>query len=196
MFGRKNPNAANEPDTPEGQASYIPIDDDAADHQPEASAHGSTEADEMLATVRAELDEVNDKWRRALADFQNYQRRALQNEQEARRQGVTAVLNSVIPVLDHFDMALSQSPGDAASAGIIEGVKVIRTELLKALETHGVRVINPAPNAEFDPVRHQALTQQAGEGVEPGRISAVFQPGYELNDRVVRSAKVAVAPQA
>lgn len=206
MFGKKPTNPSSSPETPprdpkaesgapEGQAGYIPIDDFA---DIEAMAEGAEpeagKTDAALSQLRAELDDVNDRWRRALADFQNYQRRALQNEQEARRQGVIAVLGSMIPVLDHFDLALSQKPADAAAASIIEGVKVIRGEMIKALEAHGVRLINPAPNSEFDPNKHAALMRQPAEGVEPGRISAVFQPGYELFDRLVRAAKVAVAP--
>ncbi|MFN7020074.1 MAG: nucleotide exchange factor GrpE [Phycisphaerales bacterium] len=200
MFGKKNHNPASEPDqpprraeadqpAPEGQAGYIPIDDIA-----DFAGDAGTTTDAALTNLRAELDEVNDKWRRALADFQNYQRRALQNEQEARRQGVIAVLSSMIPVLDHFDVALSQKPADAQESGFLDGVKVIRSEMIKALESHGVRLINPQPNTEFDPNRHAAITHQPAEGVDPGRISAVFQPGYEIFDRVVRAAKVAVAP--
>jgi molecular chaperone GrpE len=76
----------------------------------------------------------------------------------------------------------------------MDGVKVIRQELLKALESGGVTVISPQPGDEFDPNRHSAIMQQPAEGVEPGRVSATFQPGYALGDRVIRSAKVAVAP--
>jgi molecular chaperone GrpE len=65
---------------------------------------------------------------------------------------------------------------------------------VRVLELHGVALINPKPNDEFDPNRHSAIMQQAAEGVEPGRVSATYQPGYALGDRVIRSAKVAVAP--
>lgn len=179
--------------TPEGQAGYIPIDDTSdlplrSDMDDPASA-----TDEMLAALRAELDEANDKWKRSLADFQNYQRRAHQNEQEARKQAISSVVMSVVPVLDHFDLALNQK-ADGSAAGILEGVKVIRAELIRALEKNGVRVINPAPNDPFDPMRHEAIMQQATEGIEPGHISSTFQPGFEYGDRVIRSAKVAVAP--
>ncbi len=202
MFGRHKAHPAGPdavpPPPPEGQAAYIPIDDasDLPTDTPSAGAVG--ESDQLLATLRCELDEINDKWKRTLADFQNYQRRAHQNEQEARRQAVAAVVMSVVPVLDHFDVALNQNIDSAggAAAGILEGVRVIRAELIKALEKHGVSIINPARNDPFDPMRHEAITQQAAEGVEPGHIAATFQPGFELGDRPIRSAKVAVAPGA
>lgn len=150
----------------------------------------------QVLRLTTERDEAVTQWKRALADFQNYQRRSLTNEQEAKRQGVTGVLTSVLPVLDHFDLALAQPMPDETSRRIMDGVKVIRAELLRVLEGHGVSVINPRPGDEFDPNRHSAIMQQPGEGVPPGHVSATFQPGYALGDRVIRSAKVAVAPSA
>ncbi len=157
---------------------------------------------ELIDQLTAERDEAIVNWKqaqsdyqRALADYQNFQRRAANNETEAHRQGVTSVLGSILPVLDHFDLALAQKPTDDAATKILEGVKVIRGELIKALENHGITLINPQPNDEFDPVRHSAIAQLAGENVEPGRISFTMQPGYMLGDRVIRSAKVGVAPK-
>lgn len=152
------------------------------------------DAQAQIDQLAREKNEAITQWKRALADFQNYQRRALQNELEAKRQGAQGVLHSILPVLDHFDLALTQATPDESSRRILDGVKVIRQELLKALESNGVTVINPQPGDEFDPSRHAAIMQQAAEGVEPGRVSATFQPGYILGDRVIRSAKVAVAP--
>lgn len=149
---------------------------------------------EQVLRLSEERDQAQGDFKRALADFQNYQRRAALNEQEARRQGVTSVLGSVLPVLDHFDLALTQTTPDDASRRILDGVKLIRAELVRALEAHGVKLISPQPNDEFDPNMHSAIMQQAGEGVQPGRVSSTFQPGYMMGDRVIRSAKVAVAP--
>lgn len=155
----------------------------------------------LLDQISAELsdavksrDDAMEKWKRALADFQNYQRRALTNEQEAKRQGITAVLHTVLPVLDHFDIALSPEARSGSVDQIVQGVTAIRAELIKALEVHGIRVINPAPGADFDPNQHQAIvTQPAPPGVDPGRIVSTFQAGYALGDRILRPAKVAVA---
>lgn len=203
MFGRKkndipdgDPSAERgdpaDRAAPEGQAGYMPIDD-ASDLPLRSDMDDPEGADEQLHSLRAELDEANDKWKRALADFQNCQRRAYQNEQEARKQAIASVVMSVVPVLDHFDLALNQK-AEGSAAGILEGVKVIRAELIRALEKNGVRVINPSTNDPFDPMRHEAIMQQAAEGVEPGHISSTFQPGFEYGERVIRSAKVAVAP--
>ncbi|MBX3357654.1 MAG: nucleotide exchange factor GrpE [Phycisphaeraceae bacterium] len=189
MFGSSKDNRPRdaEPQTPKGEEPSMDPDETAA-----LIDQLSAERDEAAR----QRDEAMDKWKHALADFQNYQRRAIQNEQEARRQGTIGVLHSVIPVLDHFDLALVQSAGNPGVEQVMHGVQVIRDELLKALESHGVRVINPGPNDEFDPSRHQAISTQPvepGGPVEPGRILSTLQAGYALVDRVVRPAKVMVA---
>lgn len=140
------------------------------------------------------MNEAQDRWKRAAADLENFRRRALQNEQQARREGAAAVLLSIVPVLDNFDVALAMEPPDEASRQVMEGVKVIHAALIRALETQGVSLITPRPGDEFDPNRHEAMMKHAAEGVKPGRISMVMQNGYMLDERVVRPAKVAVAP--
>ncbi len=184
MFGKPRP----KPETPDPSDPIDPA---------EASAAGGdalTELQRRIDALELERDEARSQALRSLADFQNFQRRALQNEAEAKRQGVTSVLSSVLPVLDHFDLALTQATPDDASRRIMDGVRVIRQELVRALEVHGVSLINPQPNDPFDPNRHSAIMQQPGDSVESGNVSACFQPGYVLGDRVIRSAKVAVAP--
>jgi molecular chaperone GrpE len=158
-------------------------------------------ADELVAELeklRAERDEHNQRYLRTLADFQNYQRRALQNEQSARVEGMSKVVERVFGVLDHFDLALTQDTSKASAEQIVQGVKLIRDEFSKVLASLGVGVISPRANEEFVPGRHEAVMQQPAEGVEPGRVVACFQPGYTLNspagERVLRAAKVSVSP--
>jgi len=152
------------------------------------------DVDPQVAGLMRERDEAIEKYQRSIADYQNYHRRSLENEREAKRQGVTAVLNSIIPVLDHFDLALGHQTNNAGDSQVIEGVRVIRDELLKALGTHGVTVISPKPNDELDPQRHQVILNQSAPNVQPGHISLMLQVGYALETRVIRPAKVAVAP--
>jgi molecular chaperone GrpE len=147
-----------------------------------------------LNALQERLNEAQDRWKRAAADLENFRRRALQGEQEARRQGATSVLASIVPVLDNFDIALSVNAPDEASRQVLEGVKVIQSSLLRALEGQGVGVIAPQPGDEFDPNRHEAMMKHPAEGVAPGHISMVMQSGYTLDSRVIRPAKVAVAP--
>ncbi len=151
------------------------------------------EPDAAFEALRAERDELDSKYRRTLADFQNYQRRSLQNEQEARDRGMACVVESVIASLDHFEKALSQDTSKMTSEQLVQGVRLIHDDLVRSLARHGAGVIEPEVNEEFDPMRHQAVATRAEEGVEPGRIVQTLQRGYTLGERVIRPAMVVVA---
>lgn len=172
------------------------MSDETGAGRPEGAESGVLE--DRIAQLAAELDDARSRSLRVMADYQNYQRRALQNEITARQQGVAAVVLSVVPILDHFDVALSQVPAGAGDGGVLAGLKVIRDELVRALTKHGVVTINPQPNDEFFPGRHEAVMQQPGDGIFPNHIVRTFQSGYLLRDgdveRVLRPAKVVVAP--
>lgn len=206
MFGKRpnDQNAASHPDFSGGDNPAGPHD---AEPKVGPSAHAGDdfnvidpdETAALISSLSAERDDFKDKWLRTLAEFQNSQRRALENEKEAKRQGITSVLMSVVPVLDSFDMALASAPKDGPGAAMADGVVAIQRTLIAALAQHGVNIIQPALGDEFDPNRHSAIMQQPandanGTPLEPGRISRCLQVGYALGERVIRSAKVAVTP--
>lgn len=149
--------------------------------------------EDRAAELQAQVEEWKAKYQRSLADFQNYQRRAVENEREARRQGVTSVVSNLLAVLDNFDLALKNDPAKVSPEQIVQGVTMIRQQMLQALGAIDVRPIEPEPGAEFDPHRHEAVVQVQAEGIEPGRIAATFQAGYTLGERVLRPAKVSVS---
>lgn len=153
-------------------------------------------AQQQIAKLEAERDDVNQKYLRTLADYQNSQRRAVSNEKEAKQQGIGSVVMNVLTVLDHFDLALAQDPTKATAESIVTGVKVIRDELMKVLQNHGVTVIHPPVNGEFNPTIHQAVVQAQHDDVEPGHIVSTLQPGYMLGERVIRPAMVSIRPKA
>jgi len=153
------------------------------------------EVEDEMRRLHRELAEVEGRYKRALADYSNFQRRARLNEVEARQAGVRSVLESLIPAMDSFEVALSQDVTTPESAQhVLSGVQAIHDSLLSALERHGVGVIRPEVNEPFDPARHEAVAQHAAKGVEPGHVAAPLQVGFSIGERVVRPAKVAVAP--
>lgn len=151
--------------------------------------------EQQIEELTAQRDEANQKYLRTLADYQNSQRRAVGNEQEARKQAVTSVVLSVLPVIDHFELALGQDPGKVNVEQLMAGVRVIRDELMRVLQKYGVELVHPQPNDEFDPTRHQAVVQQDVEDVEPGNIVATLQAGYVMGERLIRPATVSVRPR-
>lgn len=170
-----------------------------ADHAGEwDEVESAAQLGERVEKLEAELAEANAKYLRLVADYQNSQRRSLQSEAHAKLQGMAAVTQSVLTVLDHFDLALKIDVRKATAEQVVGGVRVIRDELMKVLQGHGVGVISPGPGDAFEPGRHEAVMQQAAPGVEPGLIAMLLAPGYTLSvagtERVVRPAKVAVTP--
>lgn len=156
---------------------------------------GAEEIVEAFTKALDERDETFAQLQRTAADYQNFRRRAVNNEAEARTQATTGVVQSLIPVLDHFDMALGQKTDAVTADQVVGGVRLIRDELTRVLAGFGVNTIAPEPGGEFDPRLHEAMTKQPADGIEPGCIAAVFAVGYQLGERVVRPAKVAVASE-
>ncbi|CAN5713613.1 nucleotide exchange factor GrpE [soil metagenome] len=147
-------------------------------------------------TLRAERDEARDAHKRALADHQNAHRRALANEQTAKEMGVRGVLLSVLPVIDNFDMAMLSDPSKVSAQQVMDGVGLIKAEMLRALSGHGATLINPKPGDVFDPQRHEAIMHQPAEGIAPNHIVNTLRVGFEIGGRLVRPAQVSVAPAA
>jgi molecular chaperone GrpE len=170
------------------------------DMMDEDGMDGGGELQARIGQLESELEDARARALRLMADFQNYQRRALQNEIVAKQQGIGALAGGVVTVLDHFDTALGQTTGNAGAEQVLEGLRLIRDELLKVLNQHGVSVLNPQPGDLFEPGKHEAVMQQTAEGVEPGHVVSTFQSGYMLagsggvSERVLRPAKVVVAP--
>ena len=160
----------------------------------ETSAENEEIVDALIDTIRRR-DELNDKLLRMAADHQNFQRRASGNEREARTSATQGVVQSLIPLLDTFEMALMQDPEKVSSQMVMDGVKMIRDEFMRMLSGYGVSPINPSVGDEFNPAEHAAMMQQAVDGIEPGHIAMNMGIGFKLGDRVVRPAKVAVVPQ-
>lgn len=154
-------------------------------------ADGGAESSESL---RAEVAAANNRALRALADFQNLQRRQYANVEQARREGAVGVLRAILPVLDQFDLAAAQAVTPDNAEQIARGVAMIRQQLIMAVQASGVEQIAPSVGDAFDASRHEAVVHQPAEGVAPGCVSAVLRAGYAISGVVVRPAQVAVAP--
>ena len=156
----------------------------------------SEEIVEALIETIGQRDENFGRFQGMAAEHQNFQRRASLNENEARISSRQGVVQALIPLMDNFEMALLQDPEKVSAKDVISGVEMIRSEFLRMLSGYGVSAIEPKVGDAFDPGPHAAMMQQAVDGVEPGCISMVMGVGYMLGERVIRPAKVGVAPEA
>jgi molecular chaperone GrpE len=142
--------------------------------------------------LRSDLEQAVGARQRALADFANFQRRAVENESKSRERGIAEVVRNLVPVLDQFEMALDQE--GASKDSILEGVSLVRDELMRALAKNGVESITPQMGEEFDPNRHEAMLQHPAEGIEPGHVSLIVKSGWSMGALVLRPAQVGIAP--
>lgn len=178
------------------QHQHEEIHDEAAGagESPETPESGDPAA--AIRKLTAERDEAIDGRLRALADFRNFQRRATENEQRALNTGATRVVRSILPVLDHFDLALAQRADQMTVEQLVAAVKIVRDEFNKTLAAQGVEKIAPESGEPFDPHRHEAVMRQPAKGVGPNAVAMTLQAGYAMGDLVLRPAKVAVTPGA
>ena len=176
---------------PEDDASDTPTPTDPASEVISTDSDG--EPEDELTQLRQQCAELNSKYLRTAADMQNFARRAAQNVADARQQQLMAVTRAMVAVMDHFDKALEVDPENTSADALLEGMRIVRDELLGALEKFGVKRVEVKQGDQFDPICHEAMMRQAVEGLEPDRIAAQFQPGYVLEDKTLRPAKVSVS---
>lgn len=143
-------------------------------------------------SLQAQRDELEARLMRVSADYQNYVRRSQKNTVAACDEQLMRVAKSLLTPLDQFDQALAVDPEHVTPESILQGVQIVRDELMKVLEQYGIKRIEAQPGQEFDPVRHEAVQRQPMEDLESGAVAQQLQPGYMLEDKTLRPAKVVV----
>ncbi len=152
------------------------------------------DSDELDA-LRAERDELRDRFMRALADAENSRKRADRDRREAEQYGGTRLARDLLPVYDNLKRALDAATDDVRSqaAPLIEGVELTLRELTNVMTKHGVTPISPATGDVFDPQLHQAMFEAPLPGTKAGQIIQVMTEGFLLHDRLLRPAQVGVS---
>ncbi len=147
------------------------------------------------ARWEAERAELNDRLLRALAELENFRKRAERDRREAMLYGASKFARDILSVYDHLSRALAHSGEDAREnlLAVIEGVDLTLRELTNVLSRHGVERINPEPGTPFDPHQHEAIVQTHATGFPPGAVVQVVLEGFRMHDQLLRPAKVVVA---
>jgi molecular chaperone GrpE len=146
------------------------------------------------AALQEEHDQLRDRWLRLQADFDNYRKRMLREKQETLTYGHENVVKDLLPVVDNLERAIEHASASSGAdfEGMLQGVELVRRELLAVLTKHGVEGIE-AEGEAFDPNVHEALAQVEEPSVEAGRVARVLEKGYRLRDRLLRPARVMVS---
>jgi molecular chaperone GrpE len=150
-------------------------------------------AEDPIRVLEAQLAEARDRLARARADYDNLQKRVARDAALERERAKGRVLEGLLPLSELAHMAAHQAqlhPGPLS-----EGVVLLAREFTRLLEREGVVAVD-AVGVPFDAAVHEAVAQEAVEGVAAGHVARIIQPGYKLGDKVLRYAKVAVAPTA
>ncbi|MDO9639220.1 MAG: nucleotide exchange factor GrpE [Pseudotabrizicola sp.] len=148
-----------------------------------------------LDALRAERDELRDRFMRALADAENSRKRADRDRREAEQYGSTRLARDLLPVFDNLKRALDATTDDTRTqaSALIEGVELTLRELTQVMTKHGMTPISPAPGDAFDPQLHQAMFEAPVPGTKAGQIIQVMTEGFMLHDRLLRPAQVGVS---
>jgi molecular chaperone GrpE len=153
--------------------------------------------DDAEPVPQAEPVDLADKYldlaQRTQADFDNYRKRMTREVRAAEARGIGKLAKELLPALDNLARALAAvESSDGPEHQLSQGFRLVAAELSAALGRTGIQGYDPT-GERFDPVQHEAVAQQPFEGAESGTVVQVLQPGYRLNEAILRPAKVIVA---
>ena len=141
--------------------------------------------------LTAELERTRAAYARAMADYQNLQRRSREERAEITRLTMKSLVLNYLPVLDDLNRALDSvgQHEELVDHPWIEGVRIVQRKFMAILEAAGVRAIEVRVGSAFDPQLHEAVAHQPGP---PGKVIGVVQGGYTIDGSVIRPAMVIV----
>jgi molecular chaperone GrpE len=146
--------------------------------------------DDPTEKLNEELKEVKDKYLRLMAEFENFKRRNAKERVELIQTAGKDIVQSLLDVLDDSDRAARQLETSEDIVVIKEGISLVFNKLRNTLQQKGLKAME-SQGEEFNPDIHEAITEIPAAGME-GKVIDVIQPGYYLNDKLIRHAKVVV----
>lgn len=146
-----------------------------------------------IESLQSELEEQKDGWLRTRADFENYRKRVKRDATRSYQDAMTNVLKIFLSAADDLERALKNQPEDKQVQNWISGIELIHQKMLNQMKNQGVERMDVNPGDEFDPNIHEAITQEEHPDFEEGQVIDVVQPGYRIQDRIIRPAMVRVA---
>ena len=183
--------------------SNLENNEEAVDLNQDTTQEDSNEPQEQLQQTEEEtqteeenlaqqLEELKDKYLRAVAEFENFKRRTLKEKTELILNGGEKAITAILPIIDDMERAIENAHKQECVDAVEEGWELIYKKLLSTLEGMGVKKIE-VEDKDFDVDFHEAVAMVPGMGDDNrGKIIDCVQTGYTLNDKVIRHAKVAV----
>jgi len=149
--------------------------------------------DAKCEAMQAKIDELEDRVKRQMAEFENFRKRTEKEKTMMFETGAKSVVEKILPVVDNFERGLATIPEDEEDSAFASGMKMIYKQMMDELGKIGVKPIE-AVGQEFDPNFHNAVMQVESEEYESGIVAQELLKGYMYNESVVRHSMVAVVP--
>lgn len=169
------------------------------DNAPEGKEGANEEAEEAAPEKDprdVKIEELNDKYMRLMAEFENFRKRTDKEKEQMFETGAKSVIEKVLPVIDNFERALDmtgpEKESEAEADPFMDGMRKVYKQLMDELDKIGVKPIE-AVGQEFNPEFHNAVMQVDSEEYDSGMVAQEMQKGYMYNDSVVRHSMVGVA---
>jgi len=182
------PPAAETEPTPEATPSDTP----AASESPQGDSSGAKPAVTAPPAAEAKVAELEDRYLRLLADFENYRRRITREKQEWDTQALQRIAHDLLSVADHFDRGLETASSSGIEAAVLDGFRMVHQQLMTTLERVGVVPLD-ADGLPFNHAEHEAVTSMPSPSVPPDHVAAVVRKGYRMGERLLRPAQVVVS---
>ncbi|MBO4771237.1 MAG: nucleotide exchange factor GrpE [Bacteroidales bacterium] len=180
---------AAETDSKEGKETAN-VADNAADQQSEAEKEAEPAAPQE--DLKQKFDELNDKYLRLMAEFDNYRKRTLKEKMDLTKYAEEDVLKGILKVVDDMERAINNLGTAPDMNAVKEGVELIYKKFKSFLETRGLKEVE-AMNQELDTDKHEAVAKFTAPSEDlKGKIIDVVEKGYYLHDKVIRYAKVVI----
>ncbi len=191
------PREAEGTETPASDTPEAPTTDTAGASESAGPSQKPGAAEARIAELEAENAELKDKLLRAMAEMENLRKRTARELSEMAKYAIADFAKSLLSVGDSMQRARQAVPEEAVAQdpvlkSFVEGIEMTEKEFLKALERHGITRYDPK-GEPFDPNLHHAMLEVDAPGAPPKSVVDVFEHGYKIADRVLRSASVSIA---
>ena len=140
----------------------------------------------------AQIEDLNDRLRRQMAEFDNFRKRSEKEKSQMFDMGAKSIIEKVLPIVDNFERGLAAVPEEQKDDAFVTGMDKVYKQLMTEFDSIGVKPIE-AVGQEFNPDLHNAVMQVESEEFEPGIVAQELQKGYMYRDSVVRHSMVKVA---
>lgn len=142
----------------------------------------------------AQIEDLNDRLRRQMAEFDNFRKRSEKEKSQMFDMGEKSIIEKVLPIVDNFERGLAAVPEEQKDDAFVTGMDKVYKQLMTEFDSIGVKPIE-AVGQEFNPDLHNAVMQVESEEFEPGIVAQELQKGYMYKDTVVRHSMVAVVSE-